>query len=91
MVAYTQTHPSAKRTLYPGHTLRGADPHTCSPTYPPPSPTACYLFFPGGIPFYPPSIGVCISIILFFYGVHGSRLVSLSPVVLTTVIQSHPA
>jgi signal transduction histidine kinase/CheY-like chemotaxis protein len=53
--------------------------------------SAMYVFFPGEIPFDPTSIGVCISSILFIYGIRGSRLFSLSPVDLTTVIHSHPA
>jgi signal transduction histidine kinase/ActR/RegA family two-component response regulator len=53
--------------------------------------SAIYVFYPAEIPFDPTSIGVCISSILFIYGIRGSRLFSLSPVDLTTVIQSHPA
>ena len=52
--------------------------------------SAIYVFYPVEMPFDPTSIGVCISSILFIYGIHGTRLFSLSPVDLTTVIQSQP-
>ena len=49
-----------------------------------------YVFAPFEMPFDPTSIGVCVASILFIYGIHGTRLFSLSPVALTEVMQHQP-